>query len=121
MRNPSTIPTALALLAACCAGCAHNGQNQYTYAPPLAPPVYPQPQSPAPPVAAPVMAAPPPAVPGTVVPGGVPMAAGGGVVVGQPMVSQAVMSDPCCAPIDGGAMPVIHESVEQSPPCPPGP
>ena len=55
-------------------GCAHNKANQYSYAPPLAPPVYPQPQM-AQPVgmAAPAGALPPGAVvaPGAVMPGGV--------------------------------------------------
>jgi len=119
-------PTALALVAACVAGCAASGQNQYAYAPPLAPPVYPQPQSPAPPPVTPVMDAPAAAVPisGAVIPGAVPpnaMLPAGAVVTGQPIVSQTVMADPCCQPVEGGAMPVVHESIDQSPQCPPGP
>lgn len=87
-------------------GCAHH-QNQYAYAPPLAPPVYPQPQ----PAAAP--AAPHPTQPGVMpaaaVPGPVP-----------PMTSAAVE---CCPPLGTGevlAMPVVYEE-GQMPPCPPGP
>jgi len=38
--------TVTVLLAA--AGCGHNRANQYSYAPPLMPPVYPQPQAPGP-------------------------------------------------------------------------
>ena len=126
MRNPPLTLTGLALLAACLAGCAASGQNQYSYAPPLAPPVYPQPQSPAPPAVAPVMAAPAAAVPvsGAVMPGAVApagMLPGGAAVVGQPVVGQAMMTDPCCTPGDGGAMPVVYESIDQSPPCPTGP
>jgi hypothetical protein len=87
-------------------GCAHH-QNQYAYAPPLAPPVYPQPQQ----VAAP--AAPHPTQPGVMpapaVPGTVP-----------PMPSAAVE---CCPPLGPGevmATPVVYQE-GQMPPCPPGP
>ena len=44
--------TLIGLLAGGLTGCAHNNANQYAYAPPLAPPVYPQPQP-----ATPMMAA----------------------------------------------------------------
>jgi hypothetical protein len=99
-------------------GCAHHQQNQYAYAPPLAPPVYPQPQSPTPAMAAmaaapmtggPMVAAPP----GTVLP---PEA-----VVAAPAAGMPGAVDPCCNPVEGGAIPVVYESAGQTPPCPPGP
>lgn len=108
-----------------CIGCAHHKNNQSAYAPPLAPPVYPQPQMttqpvvyPAAPVAAPgapVMAAPvyaPPA--GAIVaPANPPAMASSGVV--------PAMADGSCPPCEGsGAMPVVYEGAMQSPPCPPG-
>jgi|688.fasta_scaffold171996_2 hypothetical protein len=100
-------------------GCAHHQQNQYAYAPPLAPPVYPQPQSPTPAMAA--MAAAPPmtggpmvaAPPGTVLPPG--------AVVAAPAAGMPGAVDPCCNPVEGGAIPVVYESAGQTPPCPPGP
>lgn len=99
-------------------GCAHTKANQYTYAPPLAPPVYPQPQmaTPASP-AMPMMAAAPVAAPGAVV--AAPMAAPGMMTV--PVAGQPVMGDPCCPPMDGGAVPVVYEAAGQTPQCPPGP
>jgi len=99
--------TLLACLASL--GCAHHQANQYTYAPPLAPPVYPQPQQ----VASPVMQ---PALPGTV-----PAA---GVVPGPMPASGPVTSAvECCPPLEAGtimATPVVYEA-GQTPPCPPGP
>jgi len=94
------------------AGCAHNKANQYAYAPPLAPPVYPQPQTAAQPVVYPTAAA---------VPGIVPAAAPAAAMPMMPPVAAA--GDPCCAPLEGGAvaMPVVYESAEQTPQCPPGP
>jgi len=93
-------------------GCAHNKANQYSYAPPLAPPVYPQPQ-----MAAPVgMVAPAGAVPpGAVVPGAVVP----GPVVGAPIVPTAGV-DPCCHEMGGTVVgqPVVYEE-GQTPPCPP--
>lgn len=99
----------LAWIALATSGCAHHQQNQYAYAPPLAPPVYPQPQQPAPPVVAPATV---PAVPAAGVPGAVP----GTVPV-------SMNGDPCCPPLEGGAVgvPVVYEAAGQTPPCPPGP
>jgi hypothetical protein len=98
-------------------GCAHHQQNQYAYAPPLAPPVYPQPQSATPAMAAmtaaPPMAGTPVAAPAAMMP---PAAMVAGPAVGMP-----VAVDPCCNPSDGGAMPVVYESAGQTPQCPPGP
>jgi hypothetical protein len=83
-------------------GCAHNKANQYSYAPPLAPPVYPQPQ-----MAQPVgMAAPP------------------GGVMPAPQMGAAVLPtggvDPCCQQMGGTIVgqPVVYEE-GQTPPCPP--
>lgn len=111
--------SALLLLAAhavCAAGCAHHKTNQYAYAPPLAPPVYPQPQTAAQPVVYPA------AVPPTAVApmAGAPVMAAAGPVVAGPVV--AASGDPCCPPFDGagGGTPVVYES-EQTPQCPPGP
>ena len=87
-------------------GCAHH-QSQYAYAPPLAPPVYPQPQT----VAAP--AAPHPTQPGVM-----PAAMVPGPVT--PVTSAAVE---CCPPLGAGevmATPVVYEEGHM-PPCPPGP
>lgn len=113
------IPFTWSLTLAGIAGCAHHNANQYAYAPPLAPPAYPQPQQPPPGVVPPgsiavmpapgVTAAPPPAVAG-------PPAAGPDGVV--------VAADPCCPPPEGGefaGMPVVYESAEQTPPCVPAP
>jgi hypothetical protein len=131
-RNPSAVTKTLCLFAALAAcGCAHHKANQYAYAPPLAPPVYPQPQTAAQPVAypapavvpAPGMAAPvmPPVAPGMV---GPPAAA-----VGPPVMTVAgevpALADGSCPPCNAGgasmAVPVGYEGAMQSPPCPPGP
>jgi len=114
LRLDAFVGAGLAMVAC---GCAHHQQNQYAYAPPLAPPVYPQPQSPTPAMAA--MAAAPPMT-------GAPVAAAapGMVMPPQPMVAAAgapMAVDPCCNPIDGGAVPVVYESAGQTPQCPPGP
>jgi len=95
------------------AGCCSHGANQYAYAPPLAPPVYPQPQLPAPP---------PVAAPG-VAPLGAP------VMPAAPVVSGAAFdgvvpanADGTCPPCaGGGVVPVVYESAGQTLPCPPGP
>jgi len=114
--------TVLALMATMVAGCAHNKANQYAYAPPLAPPVYPQPQVAGQPVvAAPVVGMPavmPAAVPGMVA-AAPPMAVSG--MPGMPGMPAGVAGDPCCPPMDGGAVPVVYESAAQTPACPPGP
>lgn len=106
----------LVLIAGGLTGCAHHQANQYAYAPPLAPPVYPQPQS-----ATPMMAAAPVAQPSAM---GLPVAqpamvAPAGAI--PPGVGQPVVGDPCCPPLDGAAVPVVYESASQTPPCPPGP
>ena len=95
-------------------GCAHHQANQYAYAPPLAPPVYPQPQTVAQPVGGvvpgPVVAA--PALPAAPVVTGVPVSAAGGVVPANADGS----CPPCVA--QGGAVPVAHDAVMQTEPCP---
>jgi len=98
----------VALAAAGAVGCAHNKANQYAYAPPLAPAVYPQPQMAAQPVA---YAAPGASPNVTVAPGPVPPA---GVVMAS--------GDPCCPPpsLNAAAAPVVY-AADQTPPCPPGP
>jgi len=98
-------------------GCAHHQQNQYAYAPPLAPPVYPQPQSATPAMAA--MAAAPPMAGAPVAGAVVPPAPAAMVVAPAGAMPAAV--DPCCNPIDGGAVAVVYESGGQTPQCPPGP
>lgn len=108
-------------------GCAHHGKNQYAFAPPYAPPVYPQPasfsQAPAatmPPAAAPVGAAAPPAgiaaapcpPPTTASAAHISPCPPGEYIVGETVVSGEM---PC---------PNIGEVIVadgQSPPCPPGP
>jgi len=105
-------PLVMSALALGGAGCAHHQANQYAYAPPLAPPVYPQPQTAAAPVAFAAPAGAVPVLPAGAVPTALPMAATAPVMAG---------GDPCCPPFEGGAaMPVVYES-GQTPPCPPGP
>ena len=116
MRISSPALTALGVLAASFVGCAHHKANQYTYAPPLAPPVYPQPQ-----MASPTVAAVPMAPASTV---GMPPAApaiASAPMVGQPIAAAPGMADPCCMPMEGGGVPIVYESVDQTPACPPGP
>ncbi len=101
------------LAAVALAGCCSHGANQYAYAPPLAPPVYPQPPLPAAPIAAPVVAP----------VGQVP------VLPAAPLVSGAAYdgvvpanADGTCPPCaTGGVMPVAYDAAGQSVPCPPGP
>jgi hypothetical protein len=38
-----------------------------------------------------------------------------------PAAGMPTAVDPCCNPLDGGAVPVVYESAGQTPPCPPGP
>jgi hypothetical protein len=102
-------------VAALCCGCAHNHGNNYAYAPPYAPPVYPQPGAVAQPVAyaAPVTAGPVVAAPGAVV--GAP---------GPAVVAAAGQSTPCPQACPDGTVvgtPVVVEGGGQTPPCPPGP
>jgi hypothetical protein len=116
-----------ASLAAC--GCAHH-RNQSAYAPPLAPPVYPQPQLAGQPVAFP---APPGAVPAAPVmgapvmapPGYAPAVAPGAAAPAMPVMPSAgvvpALPDGSCPPCEGSAtVPVAYEGAMQSPPCPPG-
>ena len=101
------IGIAIACLAA--VGCASQ-QNQYAYAPPLAPPVYPQPQ----PAAAPAVSMPHPTQPGVMPPALAP-----GPV---PPVTMAPGTE-CCPPLGAGEVvvaPVVYEE-GQSPACPPAP
>ncbi|MFM1904604.1 MAG: hypothetical protein RLZZ440_2504 [Planctomycetota bacterium] len=123
-------------LVAC--GCAHHKANQYSYAPPLMPPAYPQPQMAAQPVAYPGAAVPGPAMaapmaavpgpapamaapcpPGVAAPAYAPAAAApmaGGVV---PALADG--SCPPCAAGHDGAVPVVYEGGMQTMPCPAGP
>jgi hypothetical protein len=103
-------------------GCAHHRNSQSAYAPPLAPPVYPQPQMATQPVVypaapgAPVMAAPMYAPPAgaAVAPAAPPGMAAAGVVPAS--------ADGSCPPCEGsGAIPVVYEGAMQTPPCPSGP
>jgi hypothetical protein len=108
MRSLLVVLSGVALAAA---GCASHKANQYAYAPPLAPPVYPQPQTAAQPMVYAGAAATPmvaPAAPGAV----------------MPMMPAAMgTNDPYCPPLDGAApgVAVVYDSLDQSPPCPPGP
>lgn len=111
-------------------GCAHH-RNQSAYAPPLAPPVYPQPQMATQPVA---FAAPPGALPAVPVtgapmmapPGYAPAVPPGAAAPGMPMLPSAgvvpALPDGSCPPCEGSAtVPVVYESAVQTTPCPPGP
>jgi len=123
------------LAAVCClaaGGCAHHRADQYSYAPPYAPPVYPQPQVQIPGQPNAYAAA---GGAATVVPAGAIPAGSlppGAVVVGAPtaatgMVVPAGGGDcpPCSADgmvVGGSAMPVtMIDGSAQTPPCPPGP
>jgi len=105
-----------ACLVALGVGCAQNRGNTYAYAPPYAPPVYPQPPGVAQPVsyAAPVAAGPVVGVPG-------PAMAGGAVVAGGAVAEQATPCPQACADGTVVGSPVIVEGGGQTPPCPPGP
>jgi len=125
---------ALCLLSGLAAvGCAHH-RNQSAYAPPLAPPAYPQPQQPvafpAPPavvpgqpvMAAPAMMAPPPGVaaPPMMAAPGFPAAAAAPLVTGAGFV--AALPDGSCPPCEAsGVIPAGFDGTMQTPPCPPGP
>jgi len=104
-----------ACLVAQCVGCAHNHGNTYAYAPPYAPPVYPQPNA----VAQPVSYAAPVAGPVVGQPG---LAVAGPVVAGAPgpVSGQSTPCPEACA--DGAVVgsPVVVEGGGQTPPCPPG-
>ena len=109
---------AAALLAA--VGCAHHKPDQYAYAPPYAPAVYPQPQvqMPAQPAA---YAAAPGGVPAAAVPV-VGMPAGAmpaGAMPAGTVVSAVGGECPPCA--EGVVMPAtMIDGSGQTPPCPPG-
>ena len=107
------------------AGCGWNRRNGYAYAPPYAPPVYPQPGLPSQPVpaqavaypAAPVQA---PVAPGTVLPvapAGVPMTAPTTIVPTSATTPCPPTCDPCIAP--NGVTPTVYEGAVQTAPCVP--
>jgi hypothetical protein len=113
----SVIATAFCLASV---GCAHHRADQYAYAPPYAPPVYPQPQIAGVP---PVTITPGPApmtgvAPATVMAAAVPTAPPMDGVV--PAVGGAC---PPCTTGEGMIVPTsgLVEGGGQTPPCPPGP
>jgi hypothetical protein len=107
-------------------GCHHHRADQYSYAPPYAPPVYTQPQAatPAAYAAAPAGAIPAGAMPAGAMPAGVvPAAPTMAMAAGQPGEVVVASGSPCppCA-TEGmvvGATTLI-EGGGQTPPCPPG-
>ena len=112
-------------------GCAHHRQSPYAYAPPYAPPVYPQPGAPQQAVPAQPVAYPAPGAVQTPLPPGavVPMApttANGGFSQTMPAsgIVPAGVSMPCppnCDPCAGQAVtPVAYDGAIQTQPCPPG-
>jgi hypothetical protein len=108
------LPTIAMLTAAGTIGCAHHRQNQYAYAPPLAPAVYPQPPVPdalqQPAVSMPVMPAPAPVY-----------APAGAVPVAMPAVTPTAATVPCDPCQQGMVMPAGGQMVHadgQTPPCP---
>lgn len=112
-------------LAAACVGCAHHRADQYSYAPPYAPPVYTQPQATTQPVA---YAAPAAAVPAVAVPAGVVTAPEFGQAAvmphGEVVVAAGSPCPPCEAPGMSGTVVGATALVDgggQTPPCPPGP
>ncbi len=106
--------------AACClaaVGCAHHRADQYAYAPPYAPPVYPQPQ-----VQMPAQPAAYAAAPGGVPAGAVPVAGvpAGAMPAGTVVSAAGGECPPCSA--EGVVMPAtMIDGSGQTPPCPPGP
>lgn len=136
MEPPVKSPLlALATAAGCAAlGCAHHKANQYAYAPPLAPPVYPQPQTATQPVAFPAPATLPPGSvlpPGAALPPGAVIAPGAAAPPLMPPAASAgvvpALADGSCPACPSGcdepyaAVPVGHASVVQTPPCAEGP
>ncbi len=107
-----------AALSAC--GCAHHKANQYSYAPPLAPPVYPQPQTVGQPV---VFPAPPAPAPVFAPPGGVPAAPAMPIMPVMPTAAEIpALPDGSCPPCQAaGGLPVMPAGAVQTVPCPPGP
>jgi len=121
--------TACVLAALLPTGCAHHRADQYAFAPPYAPPVYPQPQVhlPAQPASSattglPVAAAPVAGLPAA------PMLAGGQAVPAGTVITAGGECPPC-GPGGGegvvlGAATVpttMLDASGQTPPCPPGP
>ncbi|MFM1996882.1 MAG: hypothetical protein RLZZ111_1269 [Planctomycetota bacterium] len=119
--GPATTPSAIAVaLCVASVGCAHHRADQYAYAPPYAPPVYPQPQ----------IAGVPPV---TVTPGPAPMTAvapatvmAAAVPTAQPLDGVVPAVGGACPPCTTGEGMIVPTSglVEgggQTPPCPPGP
>lgn len=114
----------VACLTAC--GCAHHKSNPYAYAPPLAPPVYPQPQTAGQPVVMPArvdgppgsaLPATAPCPPGTVGPPAAALPGGGAVTTVAGDVP--AMADGSCPPCVGQhAVPVAYEAAVQTTPCP---
>lgn len=121
--RPGTAWIIASALSTAASGCAHHRADQYAYAPPYAPPVYPQPQiagvppvtvtpGPAPLTAAApatVMAAAVPTAPSVPHQDGVVPAVGG---VCPPCTTGEGMIVPTSGLVEGGG---------QTPPCPPGP
>jgi hypothetical protein len=116
-------PLFVAVLGGAVIGCQHQRANQYSYAPPLAPPVYPQPQQGAGPVVfgPPPAALPPPALP---VAGAVPMAGpvAAPVFTGEQVVPQGMVVSPGdpCDPCRDGVVTAGPAFIDggQTPPCP---
>jgi hypothetical protein len=105
------------------AGCQHHRANQYAYAPPLAPPVYPQPQAGGGPVVFPAPPGMPPPTQPVMMPGGPvpPAPAVAGPVAGPVAPQSFVVPDgQPCPPCHDGGMPVgaVYYDEGQSPPCP---
>lgn len=115
---PGRVFAAVTVAAVACltAGCAGHHGERYAYAPPYAPPVYPQPPLAALPSAPPQVSVPgAAAMPGAVVAGtaaGVTTAEGVVVPAGSPCPPCAAGSVGQASYVDGGG---------QTPPCPPGP
>jgi len=103
-------------MALCLSGCAHHQANQYAYAPPLAPPVYPQPQA-----ATPMVAAVPATAPASVVAPGSAVMAVTAPVAPQAVAASPLAIDPCCEPLAADGVPVVYATGDQTPACPPGP
>ncbi len=109
----------IASLAVFTVGCAHHRANQYAYAPPYAPPVYPQPASYQQPVtaAAPVTTQPVVNPPVTIPPTqAVPVSSPPGTVPCQPMVQPTAMQG---APCPQGEYLVPGSVIGDVMPCPP--
>lgn len=112
----------VACLAAC--GCAHHQKTQSAYLPPLAAPVYPQPQT----ATQPVMYSGQPIVaPGAAVMPAPAYAPAAGVPMAPPAAAIApsdgfipALADGSCPPCEGtSAVPVAYEGTMQTPACPP--